>query len=550
MPEVLDAQVELARQYGLYGFCFQYEWRHGAAPIDVLLKQFLACDSLDLKFCICLNCSAAGPVEEGVEPDETRDSAGHLTLLESLVSLFLDSRYIRVDGKPLLIIRGRIGAVVRRLRDFATNRGVEFYLLRMGNAGVSQTTLQTYDGILEDPLCTDGLEVTADCTLIDTLFRGRVFSYPELVERHSGLLSDIQTVVFKNVVTWWDSEPASPGEGSSFNEASVGAYTRWLARSCRLTMRQRPEERLLFISAWNDWMHGAHLEPDQRFGYAYLHATANVLRQYHRDPSTEKLIDDVNSAFVPASDTAIILHCHHEDLIAPIFQRYIVNATGADLFVTVRSDVSKAAVEAMRQWFPQLYIFRLENRGRDIRPFLFALRHIRALGYRIACKVHTKKTPQAEGGSGELWRQQLIGPLLGTADTPVKASRLFADDPSLGLLVPEGCIMNLGVPRNHIDNTFWLNRLLDQIHRTDLMPEYNFVFPAGSMYWFRVNALDGLDDLALPEDAFEMEMGQRDGTLAHAIERLVILYAIQRGYEAREINLANPEGQAVRGANL
>jgi lipopolysaccharide biosynthesis protein len=84
-------------------------------------------------------------------------------------------------------------------------------------------------------------------------------------------------------------------------------------------------------------------------------------------------------------------------------------------------------------------------------------------------------------------------------------------------------------------NTIWLDRLLTRLNRADLIGNYSFQFPAGSMFWFRVAALAGLDDFILAEDDFEPECGQTDGTLAHAVERLVALFAEQRGYRMREI---------------
>ena len=60
------------------------------------------------------------------------------------------------------------------------------------------------------------------------------------------------------------------------------------------------------------------------------------------------------------------------------------------------------------------------------------------------------------------------------------------------------------------------------------------------MYWFRVKSLEGLDDLVLPDDAFEPEAGQLDGTLAHSIERLVVLYASTAGYGVEESTRPEP----------
>jgi lipopolysaccharide biosynthesis protein len=409
------------------------------------------------------------------------------------------------------------------------------YLVALGSATAGDPAIIGFDAILQDPPNETTAEVTSEYPLIDRDFAGHIYSYSSALEQFSRF-TESSFVNFKNVVTGWDNEARKPGAGNSLAGASPALYARWLNRCCQSTMRKRPEERVLFITAWNDWAEGAHLEPDRKYGYAYLHATANVLRYYHNDPSTQALIESINSGFRTTSDVAIILHCYYEDLIAPIFDDYISKTAGVDLFVTVRVDVSTRAIQEMHKKFPNVFFLKEENRGRDIRPFLFALRHIRSRGYAIACKVHTKKTPQAERGAGELWRENLIRPLLGSWDSVKQASELFSQEPDLGLLVPKGSVTDLSIYRHHVENTFWLDRLLDRLQRRDLIGEYAFPFPAGSMYWFKVDALAGFDDLVLENDAFEHELGQRDGTMAHAVERLVGLYAQQRGYYMKEIS--------------
>ena len=542
LSDVLGQQVELARQYGIYGFCFEYYWSDGRPLLSQPINLFLSNPSLNLRFCVCwMNWSEpqpkGDPVPKGIETESCSDEASVMKSLELILS---DPRYLRVDGKPVLIVRApgalpNVRGTVKRWRQHVVKMGFpDVYLV--GWVGDKEPADFNFDAALEFPPDDFTVnEVTAECSLIDPDFEGNVYSYRNYLEKH-GLQEQRPFVNFNAVMTSWDDEPLRPGAGRSFAGATPALFARWLDCCCRLAMFRRPQERLLFIHAWNNWAEGAYLEPDRKLGYAYLQASANTLRRYRDVGESRNLIERINGAFVPRSRVAIIFHCHYDDLIAPIFERYLSGVRGADLFVTVHPDISSTAVELMRRLFPAIYFLSEENRGRDIRPFLLALRRIRSLGYVTACKLHTKKTPQLDRGIGESWRQRLMESLLGSEESVARAVEVLSTQSDIGILAPSRSVMDLSLPMYHRPNRFWLDQLLKRMGRSDLIGNYGFSFPAGSMYWFRVEALAGLDDLILAEDAFEEELGQRDGTLAHAAERLVGVYAQGRGFCIREIS--------------
>jgi hypothetical protein len=533
VPEVFSRQVELATQYGIYGFCFRIETSGSeiaGSPLDRLLSDQA------IRIAFCLSCASGAIVDSSLHSSKD--------FLQFVARLFNDQRYIRVEGKPLLVLSGihEGDEQIRQWRTWAASAGFPgLYVIAVLPAELREGMSASIDSILRDPTVETMTEITSEIPWIDPQFRGRIYSYSSMVESDSAPSAG---QMISNVVTGWDSEPQHPGEGLSFAGSSPGMYARWLERSCSATMRRAAHERFLFITSWNNWGAGAHLEPDRRFGYGYLHATANVLRYYYRDASTEALIGEINSRFSRTSEAAVIFHCFYEDLIDPILERYLKGARGMDLFVTVRSDVSRSAIERMRKAFPNIFFLRQENRGRDMRPFLFALRHVQSLGYRFACKIHTKKTPHGGAEMGNVWRQKMLDQLLGAGDSTEKVLKKFQANPRLGLLIPKASVENLAEIRHHIDNTFWLDRLLPRLNRPDLIGNYAFSFPAGSMYWFRIDALDGLDSLMPAEDSFEIELGQRDGTLAHALERLVILYAQERGYSTDVIDVTEDSGHS------
>jgi lipopolysaccharide biosynthesis protein len=84
--------------------------------------------------------------------------------------------------------------------------------------------------------------------------------------------------MFRGVCPGWDNEPRKPNRGITFVNSTPAKYGEWLGWACRKVMQSNaPEERIVFINAWNEWAEGAHLEPDRHFGYAYLKATAEAL---------------------------------------------------------------------------------------------------------------------------------------------------------------------------------------------------------------------------------------------------------------------------------
>ncbi len=541
VPDVMHQQITLARQYGISAFCFHYYWFAGKKLLERPLNQFLNDSSLDMEFCICWANENWTRRWDGSEHEvliaQSHSPETDRAFIESVLPIFNDSRYIRIDGKPLIIIYRidllpRPAETIERWRATARQGGFsDIYIVAARSFDVGNLSEYGVDAAVEfPPHQTGAVSLEQSKTIINSHFEGNILDYRELAARYGRKeWQDLPT--FKTVFPSWDNEARKPGRGTVFADSIPVLYANWLKDACTLTASRRKEERLVFINAWNEWAEGAHLEPDREFGYAYLHATASVLRNYYADAAVDTFVSDHNRRFVRRSNVAIIFHCFHEDVAHEIVQRYLQQHNAdVDIFITVGSDVTLDCLQYLERSLENIFFVREENRGRDIRPFLKALGILGELGYDYGCKIHTKKSPYLEDGAG--WRDALINPLLGSRDSVRQALRIFSLEPDLGLLVPPGSLRDLSVKDTHNGNTAWLNVLLRRLGRTDIIDTYRILFPAGSMYWFRVSALAGLEQIN--QDAFELEVGQRDGTLAHAIERIVGLYAWQRRYRMRE----------------
>jgi hypothetical protein len=82
---------------------------------------------------------------------------------------------------------------------------------------------------------------------------------------------------FPSVMASWDNSARRPSGARMYAGATPAAYERWLRRAVASVDGVRAEENLLFLLAWNEWAEGNHLEPDHRYGRAYLEATRAVL---------------------------------------------------------------------------------------------------------------------------------------------------------------------------------------------------------------------------------------------------------------------------------
>jgi lipopolysaccharide biosynthesis protein len=172
-------------------------------------------------------------------------------------------------------------------------------------------------------------------------------------------------------------------------------------------------------------------------------------------------------------------------------------------------------------------VLEVDNRGRDIRPFLAMYPRFLERGYEFVCKLHSKKSPHLT--QLDQWGRSMVDQLLGPlAREALNAHRWSS---SVGILAPRGSLESLANPdiRRRSEK-----RLITLAKRLSCEVTFKESFVAGSMFWFRPSALQNVYELFAQGLEFEPELGQVDGTMAHAIERLVCIAAGAAGMRTRE----------------
>lgn len=242
------------------------------------------------------------------------------------------------------------------------------------------------------------------------------------------------------------------------------------------------------------------------------------------------------------SSTKIGVHLHlYDQSLAWEMVSYLNNLPShTDIYITTPK---QGVVKQLESIFSQSCGFKnkpqiilLENRGRDVAPWLVGMKNIQDK-YDIFCHVHGKRSNQ-NALEGELWRKYLFDNLLSRKAIDEILS-IFESHPTVGSIFPG--------PYHHIYN-MWRNcgvnvigeneRLLTELvnklsqHEREVLRSDLF-FSVGTMLWYRPKALNSLFNLGLSLEDFPKEPIGIDGSTAHALERIIKIACETDGYSAK-----------------
>jgi GT2 family glycosyltransferase/SAM-dependent methyltransferase len=290
VPQVMEEQADLAKRYGIHGFCFYYYWFHGKRLLEAPLERMLATGQPDIPFCLCWaneNWTRRwdGRDNEILMAQDYSDEDDE-AVIHDLLRYFRSSRYIRVHGKPLILVYRvtlfpDFARTARRWRQICRDQGIGEIYITM----VESFELVRHSGNPARYGCDAGVEFPphgmADARppsgqVVNPKFRGTVADYRDLAVRFATRPYPRYTR-FLTVMPGWDNTPRRQDDSFCFEHATPGAFQAWAEAAIERTKQQcSADERFLFINAWNEWAEGAYLEPDRTFGHTFLEAILNA----------------------------------------------------------------------------------------------------------------------------------------------------------------------------------------------------------------------------------------------------------------------------------
>ncbi len=288
--KIMKRQVELAQLYGITGFCFYFYWFNGKTLLETPILNYQSDPSLDLPFCLCWanenwtrrwdGYDSEILISQQYSPDDD------ISFIKYVSKYFKDKRYIRIDGKPLLLVYrpAKFPDPVQTTNSWRewlhNNNQEEIYLAYVQSFEKVFPISYGFDAAIEFPP-----EKSDDTRLFNGIKpRGRkkflhIFNWLANLEKTQSIkTSDYK--LFRGVCPSWDNVPRRKSMGSIVVNNTPELFENWLADAIADTIKRFKlslDERLIFVNAWNEWGEGAHLEPDKKYGYAWLQAIRNAL---------------------------------------------------------------------------------------------------------------------------------------------------------------------------------------------------------------------------------------------------------------------------------
>ena len=314
--ETRIAQAELAREYGIGGFCYYHYWFNGKMLLERPLNEVLNSGKPDFPFCICWaneNWSRRWDgLEQEILAEQNYDEYDPVQHMEWLARAFGDSRYIRIDGKPLFLIYW--ADHIPNVADILKTWRAEACRLLQADIYICAVKSHRF-GLTDEDTIAAGFDARVnfhphpemfpkpDKARIKRFFNKRInlffqrFGYDTLksfpVYSHYDYRKYIEKAVsaprgvvkqFPCIFPSWDNTARKKRDAVIIQNSNLTLFEQWLKVSIDSVMQYGKDEQLVFVNAWNEWAEGCHLEPDLRGDRKFLEVIKKVTADFSGSP--------------------------------------------------------------------------------------------------------------------------------------------------------------------------------------------------------------------------------------------------------------------------
>lgn len=304
LPEIREAQAEMAREAGVEGFLYWHYWfGNGRRVLEKPFNEVLNSGKPDFPFCLgwanhtwrTRDWNAASQwkgdmiIAEQTYPGK-QDIIDHFN---SLLPAFTDERYIKVDGKPIFMIFAPFEVPnVKEFMDIWNDLAVKNGLNGIYFIGRSYGWVSKNKEVLDlgfDAINSNG-EWNAESIVTGkylNLIRHKIiekvggvmlkkYSYKDIMDNFFTADDKLENV-FPTIMPQWDRSPRSGRRAIIYHNSTPELFEKHVEKAIDIVKEKNDDHKILFLKSWNEWGEGNYVEPDLKYGWGYLNALKNKL---------------------------------------------------------------------------------------------------------------------------------------------------------------------------------------------------------------------------------------------------------------------------------
>jgi glycosyltransferase involved in cell wall biosynthesis len=292
---IMHRQIELAKMYGVYGFCFYYYWFSGGSRImEKPINNWITDKDIDFPFMLFWanedwTNTWGENADLGTKTYSAKTKPSDIEkFVKDILPFIKQKNYITVDGRPHIIIYQALKdpflpEFIKGISEHIQMKGIKKPYISLvfpdDNPKKFNPRIYNADAAVEFGV---HMKVRPDHIqqpmnnkqVVNHLARLTQFNMKEFIENDKFIYKTDFTL-FKSVMTTFDNTARKIYSGAYIFSISPTLYKKWLRKVLYNTKND-----YVFLSAWNEWAEGMHLEPDHKYGYAYLQATKETLEDF------------------------------------------------------------------------------------------------------------------------------------------------------------------------------------------------------------------------------------------------------------------------------
>ena len=293
VPQVREAQADMALEYGVDGFCYYYYWFDGKGVLRNPLEEMLSSNKPQLPFMICWanepwTRNWDGGNREVLMPQTYADGWASDFAVD-IAPIMKDERYIKVAGRPALFIYRvmhipDLPGAIDTIRSVLKSEGVGEVHIAGGWVGFGddepmpenprELGLDAFFGFPPHRIWANCVNETLEDVNVE--FSGYVFSYESLIDAWTKATGDLKYPFHNAAMMGWDNTARRQTSGNVFHGATPAKFRRLLRGIIKNALFAEQQNSLVVINAWNEWAEGTYLEPDRDFGHGWLEAVRSA----------------------------------------------------------------------------------------------------------------------------------------------------------------------------------------------------------------------------------------------------------------------------------